>query len=269
MAAPATELQHRGDLWDALALEAGTRAVVAIVGGGGKTSLLYALGREAAARGVHTLLGGTTRFTRPDDAPPLVHWGGDSVSEVKSALEAHGVIVVSTGNEPQERLGALEPAQVSRLATLPDLGLIALEADGSRMRPFKAPGEREPVIPAEATHVIAVVGADAVDAPLDEAHVHRPDRVRVLLDAADASAERCTVEVIARVLLHPEGGRRGVEGRRFVVVVNKADAHPDPASRLARALIEGGAPRVVVAAFASRERPVLEVLELLAGPTGS
>ncbi|MBM3141253.1 MAG: hypothetical protein FJZ92_13875, partial [Chloroflexi bacterium] len=54
-------------LWEALALDVVERPIVAIVGGGGKTALLYRLGREAQARGVAAVLAGTTRFT---PAPP-------------------------------------------------------------------------------------------------------------------------------------------------------------------------------------------------------
>lgn len=244
-------------LWEALALDEVRRPVVAIVGGGGKTSLLYALGGEAAARGVTAVLGGTTRFTRPDGAPPLVVMPGDATAELGAALVRHGVVVVTSGLEPQNRLGALSETQVAAVASLGHLGLLALEADGSRTRPFKAPGEREPVIPHEATHVVVLVGADAIDAPLDEAHVHRPERVRALLDTP---RERTTVDVITRVLLHAEGGRRGVGGRRFVVLVNKADLYLERARELAEALLEGGAPRVVLTSFLTGADPVRALL---------
>jgi probable selenium-dependent hydroxylase accessory protein YqeC len=101
-----------------------------------------------------------------------------------------------------------------------------------------------------------VVGADIIDAPLDEAHVHRPERVRALLDAP---ADRCTIEVVTRVLLHPDGGRKDVAGRAFVVLINKADANPEGAAGLARALIAAGAPRVVVASLHDVDAPVRAV----------
>jgi molybdenum cofactor cytidylyltransferase len=244
------------DLWGALGLDAAAPPVVAIVGGGGKTSLLFALGREAARRGVRAVLSGTTRFTRPPGSPPLAVFQSDPAAEVGAALDRDPVIVATSGLEPQERFAALTVDEAEALARIPGLGLLAVEADGSRMLPFKAPAEHEPVIPPSATHVVAVVGADAVDAPLDEAHVHRPERVRALLDGP---ADRCTVEVITRVLLHPAGGRKGAGERAFAVVVNKADAHPEAANALARALVEAGAPRVVVAALRDAATPVRAV----------
>src|SRR5207302_4477910 len=50
-------------LWSALDLDAVPVPVVAIVGGGGKTSLLYRLGREAAAAGRNPLLAGRAPVT--------------------------------------------------------------------------------------------------------------------------------------------------------------------------------------------------------------
>jgi probable selenium-dependent hydroxylase accessory protein YqeC len=253
------------DLWSALDLDAARPPVVAIVGGGGKTSLLFALGREARSRGARAILSGTTRFTFPGassaDAPPLVLFAEDAALEVGAALESQPVIVVSSGREPQQRFAALTPLEVAALASLPGLGLLALEADGSRMHPFKAPAPHEPVISASATHVVVMLGIDALGAALDAAHVHRPEVVRALLEGTpNASAERATIEVLTRVLLHPSGGRKDVEARSFAVLVNKADLNPSGAEALADALIEAGAPRVVVTSLRDTAAPVRGVL---------
>ena len=265
--------QTSSGLWEALDLDAtpggGGPPVVAIVGGGGKTTLLYRLGREAEAQGRRAFLGGTTRFTpvgsgaASGQMPPLVMAEEARLIEAaRLALETQPVVVVTPGSAPQGRFAALSVATVDALARVDGLGLLALEADGSKMRPFKAPADHEPVVPPSATHVVAVVGADAVDAPLDEAHVHRPERVRALLEDSGLDVAHCGAEVIARVLLHPEGGRRGAEGREFAVLVNKADTHPREAAELARVLMAGGAPRVVVAALRDEGTPVRDVLSV-------
>lgn len=262
-------------MWEALGLNAraGTpgRPVVAIVGGGGKTALLYRLGVEAEARGLRAILGGTTRFTPAAHSamPPAVEASDASMVEAaRAALETQSVIVVTTGDAPQGRLAPLSPETIDALARLEGVGLVAVEADGSKMRPFKAPDDHEPVIPAWTTHVVVVVGADAVGAPIDEAHVHRPERVRAILDAAGIDASMATPEAIAAVLLDAAGGRRGVGGRHFVVVVNKADSHPDAASMLGRAVEAAGAPRVVLAALRDAARPVRGVATRAGGLEG-
>src|SRR5215470_16151128 len=129
-----------------------------------------------------------------------------------------------------------------------------------RTRPFKAPADHEPVIPEETTLVIAVVGADVFGQPLDGEHVHRPERVSALSGAAPGSP--VTPELVARVLTHPEGGRKGVPpGARLAVLINKMDAVPDPspARETAALLIREPAIHVVVLAAVRGPDPALEV----------
>jgi molybdenum cofactor cytidylyltransferase len=247
-------------LWSALDLDAAPVPVVAIVGGGGKTALLYRLGREAAAAGRRAVLGGTTRFTRAPAAemPPLVEAEeGALPAAIVAALRAHAVVVASAGDLPQGRLGPMEPATAGAIAALPGLGLLALEADGSKILPFKAPADHEPVVPPAATHVVAVVGVDALDAPLDAEHVHRPERVRAIVGDAPST---CDAALIARVLADPRGGRKHVGARRFAVLVNKADLAPGRALALAEALRAAGVERVVVASLRDAVSPVRAAL---------
>src|SRR5262249_4205924 len=102
------------------------------------------------------------------------------------------------------------------------------EADGSRMRPFKAPADHEPVIPEETTLVVPVVGADILGRSLDAEHVHRPELVSALSGAPLGTP--ITPAIVARVLAHPDGGRKGVPARaRVVVMINKVERLVDRA----------------------------------------
>ncbi|MFA7249679.1 MAG: selenium cofactor biosynthesis protein YqeC, partial [Dehalococcoidia bacterium] len=209
-------------LWRALALPEPPDAapVVAFVGGGGKTSLLYRLGREATARGWRVVLCGTVRFTgapRPYAMPEVVSDDDARLPDrVREAWARGATVVVASGVDPGRpgRLVAVAPATVDAFARLDGVAGVFVEADGSRQLPLKAPGDHEPVIPVSATGVVALVGADALDAPLDEAHVHRPERVRAICDRP-----ACDADLIARVLTSPRGGRQYAGGRAFAVVV--------------------------------------------------
>lgn len=247
--------------WDALNLDAASPPVVAIVGGGGKTSLLFRLGREAEARGCAAVLTGTTRFTTP---PPL-STGIERITidpdagapDLNDLIARKTIAVVHAGIEPKSRWTPLGPGDVDALAATPGLGLIAIEADGSKMLPFKAPADHEPVIPDSATHVVAVVGLKALDTPLDNAHVHRPDHIRSIVRAQ----ARATSDVIARVLNDERGGRKNVGERDFTVLVNQADLDPERARQLAQAIRDAGAPRVIVAALHDDEEPIQAILD--------
>jgi molybdenum cofactor cytidylyltransferase len=247
-------------LWRALNLDEANPPVVAIVGGGGKTSLLYRLGSEAAALGRPAILAGTTRFTPrslPDLPTTMIAASDETIIDLaRDALSSDRPLVMHSGDGTKGRLQPITPEIADALAALPGLGLLALEADGSKMLPFKAPAEHEPVIPSSATHVVAVVGLRALDAPLDDEHVHRPERVRAIV----GPAERCTAEVIAHVLADQRGGRSHVGNRSYSVLVNQADIDPAAAHDLAEAIRAAGVPLVVVSSLRDREQPVLEVL---------
>src|SRR5262245_11377437 len=250
------------ELCDALAVRAGD--VVAIVGGGGKTTALYLLGRELAAHGIPTLLCGTTRFTPPaeGDAPNLTLLADDAELLAATDRATSWPVTTATGWGSKDRLLPLEPGWIDSLhARRPELAVV-IEADGSAMRPFKAPGEHEPVIPASATLVVAVAGIDAVGRPLDETHVHRPERVAALTGAS--LGEPVTAAVVARVLLHPDGGRKLVPPRaRWIALLNKADT---PERRAAAddvaVLLRAAGAATVVNAQLRREPPVIGVSAL-------
>lgn len=137
--------------------------IVAVVGSGGKTSLLAALSLELAGTVVLT----TTTHLWPFADIPLVSGAPD---EVRHALGSSRVVCVGT----QTASGKLAPgaSSVAQLAALADH--VAVEADGSRQLPLKAHAEWEPVVPAEADACVLVVGASGLEQPIATS-VHRPE----------------------------------------------------------------------------------------------
>lgn len=247
------------DLTEALAL--GEREVVAFVGGGGKTTAMYRLCREAAARGRQAVATGSARFTLlPQVKAPLLVDENEArlLAAARERLAAgEPWVVLSTGPASKERLQPLSEDAVAEAATM--AALVAVEADGSAMRPFKAPGDHEPAVPAAATLVVAVAGADVFGRRLSEAAVHRPERVASLTGAS--LGEPVTPALVAAVLAHPRGGRKGLPaGARFAVLLNKVTPARLAAARLAAALLrEQGVGRVVLAR-AREPSPVVEVV---------
>ena len=252
-------MPRRMELWDALDLDATSAPpVVAVVGGGGKSSLTYRLGVEAVAHGHTVVIGGTTRFTGPTPPfPQLPRVEGSHAglaAAVAAALQEVPAVIAVAGHEPKSRFAAMSIDSVEELVRLDGLGLLALEADGSKLRPFKAPAEHEPVIPPSTTHVCVVVGLDALGAPLDAEHVHRPEYVRAIVGDEPV----VTAEVIAAVLASEQGGRRGVGDRLYTAVINKAERDPDGARAIAKAARAVGVERVLVTSL-RRDDPVLAV----------
>lgn len=150
------------------------RGVTALIGGGGKTTLLYTLTEELRKKGT-VLLCTSTHIMRPTQYEVLERAGE---AEISAALAAHGAVCVG---EPSAE-GKLGPPSLSfdALARLADYVLV--EADGSRRLPLKAHAPHEPVIPKEAGCVLCVVGARGFDRPIREA-VHRPEQFCTLTGA--------------------------------------------------------------------------------------
>ena len=194
--------------------------MVALVGGGGKTSTLYALAHEARAAG-RTVLVTTTTHIMPPPGLPLT----DELPALPALLRTHGAAVLGRFDRPDKLSGVGDPAAYKSLADT-----VVVEADGARTLPLKAPADHEPAIPDCADAVVAVAGLDSLGRPVGET-CHRPELVCALL-GVDA-AHLVTTADIAAILASPRGGRKAVgEGRPFRCLLNKADT---PALRSAGA----------------------------------
>jgi probable selenium-dependent hydroxylase accessory protein YqeC len=170
------------------------------------------------------------------------------------------VLVIGATNPSDGKADGVSLDLFRRLRTWCPGVCLLNEADGSRMRPFKAPAEHEPVIPVETSLVVPVVGADVFGKTLDADHVHRPELVSALSGAPLGTP--ITPEIVARVLAHPEGGRKGVPvSARVVALINKVESLPDrtPARETAERLLREPAIHSVVLASLRGEEPVLEV----------
>lgn len=186
-------------LWQHLGIQPG---ITAIIGGGGKTTLLRVLGEELAQS--HKVLLCTTTKILPFPGIPLAV----TADELKQ-LGRHSLICAGEPIPASEKLGP--PAlPITELATRFDYVLV--EADGAAGRPLKAHAPHEPVIPKETRQTICVVGASGFGQPIWEA-AHRPERY-ARLAGVPASAP-ATAETEAAVL--------AAEHLQDIIFVNQAE----------------------------------------------
>ena len=174
------------------------KGVTALIGGGGKTSAMYALAEYLCTRG-SVIVCTSTHILCPPQYPYLAHI---------DAPPAFGQIV-STGVKEGHKLTS--PAQsFDALAALADYVLV--EADGSRQLPLKAHAPHEPVIPEQAKTVLAVIGIDGLGKPIREV-AHRPERFAAICGVGTDAL--VTPEMIRTVMMtYP---------RFDGIVINKAD----------------------------------------------
>lgn len=223
-------------LADAIGFDA--HELITIVGGGGKTTSLFALGRQLAGRRVLTT---TTKMGRDRTAgfPVLFAPTDDDVS---AAMGAESGVLAWQADGGHKAIG-VTPERCDAWFDLADY--VIVEADGAARHPFKAPRPFEPVVPSRTTTFVACIGAEALGRVIAD-QCHRPLRVAAL--ARCRPYERLTPERAARVLLDARGSRKGCpDGARFVVVINKVDA---TSTAMAGELFEaiGDAASVVVVA---------------------
>ncbi len=247
--------------------------LVAFVGGGGKTSLLFTLAAELPGRVVITT---TTRiFAAQMNRAPAVVYAAD-LSPLAAALDQHGRCLVVGRVEGEKALG-VSPDLPAQLLARPDVDFVLVEADGARMRPIKAPADHEPVIPSGTTLLVPVAGLDALERPLDDV-AHRPERIREITNyelgirneegrsamggLPSLREGRLTAAGLARVLVDARGGLKDAPaGARVIPFLNKVET----SARLAAAqeaaalmLDEQRIDRVVIGALQD-ETPVREV----------
>ena len=198
----------RIELYKSLEIKKG---VTAIIGSGGKTSLMLRLCRDLPG----TVIVCTSTHIFPPEGLPLY----------TEALTAMPVPKLCVGT-PAENGKLTAPVQsFEELAGLADYVLV--EADGSKHLPLKAHLDHEPVIPACANQVIQVLGISGIGRPIREA-AHRPALYAELAGTEQDAV--VTVEIAAAVV--------GRENLHTKIYVNQLDAHPgmDEARRMAALL---------------------------------
>lgn len=178
--------------------------VTAIIGGGGKTTLMDTLGNELSRIG-RVILATSTHIRIPTHCPVLMK---ATREEVAQALEKRALICV--GELAKE--GKLSPPLLSFevLAELADYVLV--EADGSKGLPLKAHAPYEPVIPACANKTVLVVGMDGMGKPIKEV-CHRSSLYATVAEATEETL--ATPEIIAGVIKK--------EGFGDMVYINKVE----------------------------------------------
>lgn len=237
------------------ALRLGPCPRLALVGAGGKTTAMFQLAREYQDAGASTVLLATS-----------AHLAVEQLGQAKACFEIdspqailqlgkalpQGIILLHGGWVGTERVGGLVAELLVEVCALADWAKLPLlvEADGSRRRPLKAPGEHEPPIPTWVDTVLVLAGLSGIGRPLTNEWVHRPEIFSLLSGLAPGAP--VSLEGLARVLTNPSGGLKNIPvGARRVALLNQADTPGQQAAgaRLAERLLAGGFQAGLVAAL--------------------
>ncbi|MHB8910697.1 MAG: selenium cofactor biosynthesis protein YqeC [Syntrophales bacterium] len=228
------------------AFSIGEREVISLVGGGGKTTLLYALGRELSASRSEVILTTTTKIYEPEPSPTLLQFFSPDLGTLKKWVAGHTgchqSILIARERLPDGKLAGIPPEWVDELIALPGVSTIIAEADGAAGRPLKAPREGEPVVPDSTTLLVPVMGIDGLGRPLSEETVFRSAIASRLLNLPLGSV--VTEDAAARLMV--ESIKHAPTGARIVPLINKTDL-PDSrekAEKLVRAILSLNRPGI-------------------------
>ncbi|MCI6967241.1 putative selenium-dependent hydroxylase accessory protein YqeC [bacterium] len=164
--------------------------LTAIIGGGGKTTLLFTLGRQLAAEGASVLLTTTTHLAWPP--PEGMVFLAPAAPEQLAAAAQPGALVLAGYPGENEKMMGLSPEFFREACRA--FNHVLCEADGSRHMPLKFHREDEPCIPAETGLLLQVAGLSALSRPAAETlHRHALSGI---------AAEHCiTEEDVAHLML--------------------------------------------------------------------
>lgn len=191
----------------------GKKHTICLVGGGGKTTVMYELAAAWAACGCKVLVLTSTHILQPADGS----FAADAAA-VHNLWQQRRYAVIGTPELDTGKLTASLQSVYEALKLQADV--ILCEADGSRHHPCKAPAAHEPVLLPDSDIVLSVVGMDALGCPLAQA-CQRPQLAAALLGCSLDSV--IDEQMLVALLLSEQGARKNVGTRGFYIVLNKCD----------------------------------------------
>jgi molybdenum cofactor cytidylyltransferase len=264
------------------ALGVGRGDVVSFVGAGGKTTTAMRLMVELAEAHQPVVFTTTTKILEPvlaEDERLVLSEQPETILKVVPELLARRLKVFLAVRRLEEtdptlhedldypfpvranKLQGIAPEMVDRLAAaLPEL-VILNEADGAKHRSLKAPAAHEPVVPVSTTLLVPMASLHVLGKPLSDGYVFRPERVAAL--SGTALGEPVTVDTVAAVLTHPQGGLKALPPQAKVVpLLNQWERKQGSAEarEMAKLLLRHEHIQRVVVTSLRQADPVLDII---------
>ena len=204
----------------------GKKHNICLVGGGGKTTVMYELAAAWAACGRKVLVLTSTHILYLADGSFAADAAAVQDLWQQGRYAVIGMPELATGKltaPPQDLYEVLQP----------QADVILCEADGSRHHPCKVPAAHEPVLLPDCDMVLAVAGMDALGRQLAQA-CQRPQLAAELWGCSlDTVIDE---QMLTALLLSEQGARKNVGARAYYIVLNKCDllkaAQPEAIRRL-------------------------------------
>jgi len=210
-------------------LDLGPKEHIAFVGGGGKTSLMFALAEELVGQNKTVLTTTTTKVSYKEArlAPLVILLAGSAkMEELGEKLKSERHVFVSDRLLDSGKVQGIDPSLADTYYRKLPLDYLLVEADGASGHPVKAPALHEPVIPASVTIVLALLGLEALGRAFTPETVFRPEMAAKVMGLKPG--EELSAPALAKLFLDPQGLFKGSQAcAKRMAFLNKLDLLPE------------------------------------------
>jgi molybdenum cofactor cytidylyltransferase len=200
---------------------------IALVGSGGKTTLMFELARSFKSQVICTT---TTHMAQDQLNKADHHFEVNHLNDIPDLnWKGQGEVIIITGPPVEtNRVRGPDPVLLAKIVELAEAWgcPLLVESDGARKLPIKAPDEHEPAIPDFVDTVITLIGLSGLGKPLNAKWVHRPALFSKLTGLEPESVINSTHLVEA--LISDQGGLKNISpGIHKILMINQIDSFPN------------------------------------------
>jgi len=195
---------------------------ISLVGGGGKSGLIYWISKLALQLSIELIVTTTTkmRFSEVEVIGDVIYEKDLAISSLAPKLRERKVLVILKDHLGEKVVG-IESGLVDSLKRNLAHVKILVEADGSKGMPIKANLDHEPVVPHSTDVLIGVVGLDALHKPLEKVVFREEEFMR---SYGLKRGQILDWEIILRHVNSPKGLFKGAPRHCIkILFFNKAD----------------------------------------------
>lgn len=181
--------------------------IVAFVGSGGKTTAMYTLAEELMGNG-SVLVTTTTKIGVPKNQSEFKkYYPNDKIGEIDSNKFR---LIVTGGPEQKNKITSITDEDFRSIYKKFDYVLI--ESDGSKMLPYKAWREFEPVIREETTKTIGIIPITGILEQVDDDMIFNSELFKAKFGFKDV----LSMDVLKNIIESESGIFKGAKGKRYL-----------------------------------------------------
>jgi len=189
--------------------------VVSIVGTGGKTTLMFQLGKELKEQ-YKVLLTTSTKIFKPDEES--YDYIYTSIEDYKNDNIKNGITVLSKDiNYENNKLIGIDDNILEHV--IDDFDLVLIEADGSRNLPLKGWKKHEPPILSKTNKTIGIISINILEQKISEDIIYGFEEFKNFLSNDDIIDSK----VVGRICSSNDGIFKNSRGELYIYI-NKVDS---------------------------------------------